>query len=920
MFRPNRLSIAVSLALLGGSIAAQAAADDTTAAETVQITGIRASLQQSITAKKNAASNVEIVTAEDVGKMPDKNIADALSRLSGVNVQYGGALAMDEAERIAIRGTSPNLNLTTVNGHALSSGDWHVGDQAGSGRSVGFGLMPSQLIARAVVNKTGMAELVEGGIAGNVDLVFRKPLDFKKPLTGDLSVGLVYAELANKTDPQVHGLVNWKNDSNTFGVLLQAFKEDRHLRRDGQETFSFTTVSKAVADRSGNPALEGKRLPGSLNSALFEGVRERSGGYLGLQFKPSSSLDINASIFSATLDAENYNSSAYALPGNIINNGGKITNYTVEGDVITKATLVRDTTRNPVTQPVQTLQFDHNNRAGAQSKSAFYDLDVKYKATDSLTLSAKAGYTEGSGVTQNQPSLFWGLYNTNMSYQINTTRPTDYSLFYDNGTQANLSTPAELKLMNIMAAAVESTDEESYLHLDGAYELNLGWLTKAKFGVRSAEHTREYKVWGGRFNALDPVAPTCPPGGLACFITSTPTPATGYPGNYADGLNAAFPRDLFRYHPDQIKDFSYTNANWDRNLNRILTSGYKVEEKNQAAYAQVDYEFGDITGNLGLRYVKTDLASLSYQALPAATCGALKPCNVPGAIVGSRYATYLPQLVESSHTAYLPSLNTRWDMGKGVISRLGLTRTLGRANYSELAGAVSLNDVLLTGSSGNPNLKPITSNNVDLSLAWYTGPRQYVQGAVFMQKMKDYVKPGTSDVEYYNLTFNRYDTYKVSSRIGVRAKIRGLEIGGETPIGNGFGLIANATYAKGEDAQGARMLGVSDWTYNLRGYYEDGKFNASLAYNYRTDYAIGLLGDGSNVQPGISKVNGAHFYKGAASLSASVGYKINDTFSVQLDANNLTDEVRHTYFIDQNAPGYWHQNGRQYFLSFKAKY
>ena len=121
--------------------------DDAQSVDKIEVTGIRASLEKSIAVKKDAATNVEVVTAEDVGKMPDKNIADALSRLSGVNVQYGLGLAFDEAERAAIRGTSPNLNLVTINGHSLSSGDWHVGDQsAASGRSIGFGLMPSQLI------------------------------------------------------------------------------------------------------------------------------------------------------------------------------------------------------------------------------------------------------------------------------------------------------------------------------------------------------------------------------------------------------------------------------------------------------------------------------------------------------------------------------------------------------------------------------------------------------------------------------------------------------------------------------------------------------------------------------------------------------------------------------------------------------
>jgi iron complex outermembrane receptor protein len=223
--------------------------------EAIVVTGIRASLERSIQTKQDADTNVEVVSAEDVGKMPDKNIADALSRLTGVNVQYGGALAMDEAERVAIRGTSPNLNLVTLNGHALSSGDWHVGDQAGSGRSVGFGLLPSQLIGQAIVYKTGRADITEGGIAGTVDIITRKPLDFRQQVTGEASVGMVYADLPKKSDPQVSGLIAWKSDDKTFGVMVQGFSEKRHLRRDGQEIFGYNYISVAQANASGNPAL-----------------------------------------------------------------------------------------------------------------------------------------------------------------------------------------------------------------------------------------------------------------------------------------------------------------------------------------------------------------------------------------------------------------------------------------------------------------------------------------------------------------------------------------------------------------------------------------------------------------------------------------------------------------------------------------
>src|SRR6266571_5310196 len=190
---------AVSLAMLSMSLPAMSYAqdgdkkDDAAPMQAVQVTGIRASLQASIASKKNADSNVEVLTADDVGKMPDKNIADALSRLTGVNVQYGGGGAFDEAERLAIRGTPPSLNLITMNSHALSSGDWHVGDQGG-GRSVGFGLMPSQILGRSVVYKTGQADITEGGIGGTVDIQTRNPLDFKQKLTGEMTAGVVYAQ------------------------------------------------------------------------------------------------------------------------------------------------------------------------------------------------------------------------------------------------------------------------------------------------------------------------------------------------------------------------------------------------------------------------------------------------------------------------------------------------------------------------------------------------------------------------------------------------------------------------------------------------------------------------------------------------------------------------------------------------------
>ena len=888
--------------------------DGVEADERIEVLGIRGAIERSIAVKKEAPTNVEVVTAEDVGKMPDKNIADALSRLTGVNVQYGLALAMDEAERAAIRGTSPNLNLITLNGHSLSSGDWHVGDQsAASGRSVGFGLMPSQLIGQAIVYKTGQADTPDGGIAGTIDILTRKPLGFGPAFSGEVSLGGVHAELADKTDPQVSGLLAWKNASNTFGVLVQGFKEDRHLRRDGQETFSYGIITAAQAANSGNPALAGLRMPGSLNSALFIGERKREGGYIGLQARPTRDLELNLSAFTSTLHANNYNSSPFALPTTVVAGGGRITDYTIEGDVITAATITAPTTRN-----TQSFEYDNYVRQGAKSTSEFYDFDVKWRVTHALTLTGRIGYTEGSGVTKTQPGAVFSIYDAGITYRLHGDNPPDWSV---NGVDLrNLMNGRYLLNTNSVAASAKSADDESYAHVDGEYAVNWGPVSTLKFGARWSDHERSYEVIAGRLNNLDPV-PGCVAGVACNYPPSTwPVPSTFYPSNYGSGLPGNYPRDLFRFDAGTLIAWGDANANWDPVLNKVWTSASTVKERIEAAYVMSEFERGVLSGNFGVRAVKTEVTSLFYQALTG-KCAAYAPpapppvCTVPGAITSARGVPVIPQQVTNDHTDYLPSLNVRWDLGRGLIGRLGVSRTLGRPNYGELAGSVVLNNTLLTGTGGNPNLKPITSNNIDVAIAWYLGTRAYVSAGVFAQDMRNYVKVGTAPVELINIDTGQLATYTVTSRIGKDAQLKGFELAAEAPLWRGFGVQANVTYIDAEDEDGLPMLGTSRWTYNVRGYYEDARWSASLAWNWRDDYAYFFQGNGTNT-PG----NGARYFAAAGSLSASLGYRVSPNVSVHLDANNLTDTIRYTYHVNKDAPAAFYQNGRQYFATVRVKF
>jgi iron complex outermembrane receptor protein len=293
------LSIVAALGVAGTASAQEAAsatqaapadqtADEATDLDTVVVRGIRGAIQQSLDTKREASSHVEAVSAEDIGKLPAKNVADTLRELPGVNISSASASegGFDEADRVSLRGTNPSLTQTTVNGHAVGTGDWFVLSQVQSvGRSVSYSLLPSEIVDQVVVHKTSEAKLVEGGSAGSVDIITRKPLQYADPFTASANIGAVYADLPGSTDPQFDALMNWKNAAGNLGVLVQGFYEKRSLRRDGQEVVGgYGMIGADAPVVQTNPDLAGVYYPNLLGAVLFEQERERKGGVIDVQF------------------------------------------------------------------------------------------------------------------------------------------------------------------------------------------------------------------------------------------------------------------------------------------------------------------------------------------------------------------------------------------------------------------------------------------------------------------------------------------------------------------------------------------------------------------------------------------------------------------------------------------------------------
>ena len=205
----------------------------------------------------------EVITAQDIGKFPDKNVADSLGRLTGVNVVTGSAAAggFGENQSVSIRGTDPELNLTLLDGHSLATGDWFVLDQGNGGRSFNFSMFPSEIVGSLEVYKSAQADIPEGGIGGTINVHSRMPLDLPSG-TFNLTAQGVYNDLSDKWKPQVSAVASWKNAAGTLGVLAAGFYEARSFRRDGQEFLGYATQDdfNGTGETVAYPALIGAEI------------------------------------------------------------------------------------------------------------------------------------------------------------------------------------------------------------------------------------------------------------------------------------------------------------------------------------------------------------------------------------------------------------------------------------------------------------------------------------------------------------------------------------------------------------------------------------------------------------------------------------------------------------------------------------
>ncbi|MEW6372471.1 MAG: TonB-dependent receptor [Pseudomonadota bacterium] len=870
------IAAAVMLLTMGAALDARAqqaeGAGEGGEVQQVVVTGVRAALEQSLRQKRNADSVVEVVTAEDIGKMPDKNVADAIQRLPGVNTQSsaGGEGGFGENDRVSLRGTSPSLQQTLFNGHAISTGDWFLLNQIGGnvGRSSSFSLLPSELVGSIVVQKSATADLVEGGVSGAINVITRRPLDFRQPLTFEASAQANYNDLSSKTKPHVSALVAMKNAANTAGFLLQGFSEKAAVRRDGQEILGYTPISATSAAAVANPSLAGVMVPTFIGATLFEQVKKRSGGAFDVELRPMRGLTLDLNGFYSELKAPHQNTNWLAAPMYSINDRGWIP----QNPVVRNNTLVAaGFTQNAG-------EVDNIYRPDAGGESWYLDFNGRFKVNDDLSVSGKLGRTHGVGYDRNDV-FYQNNVDGGMVYALNGLSPATVSF-----PGGNTVTPGSTAWAG--GGEAQSVDQEKYAQVDADWRVRGALVSTVRFGARLTDHER---------TAEHPLETRPGPVGF-----TNPGPAWNgemYPSDFANDLGGNLPSNFFKYPGWALGQWGAVPGNrlLDYTLRHNWMDEFRVGEKTAALYAMVEGGGDNWSGNIGLRAVQTRQTTI---------------VNLPGGpnpITGSAFGPYTPTVFKRTYRDYLPSANVKFDVRPDLVVRAAVAKTMARPDYSALGGSVSLNDDALSGNGGNVNLDPVRSTNFDLSAEWYFAPKALLSAGLFYMDLRSIVAQGTSFGTYYNNKRSALAEYQITSPFNTSGTNKGIELSYQQPLWNNFGFLANYTWADGELDDGSELLNSSKRTYNLTGYFENERFSARLAYSFRSAYKAG-------VDRGASQ-----HVDDMPSLAASVNVKLTERFTLTFDALNLTNETIKMYAENKDRPRAFYSNGRTFYLGVRGK-
>ncbi len=846
------------------STTANGSAEQPVAMGAFVVNGYATSLATSLQAKRQSEDNVEVISAEDVGKFPDTNLAESLSHLPGVSVDF----LFGEGERVSIEGTDPNLNRVLLNGQPVSTADWYVLDN--QSRQFNYLLLSPDLISQASVYKTWEPKLLEGSLGATVLVDTRNPLTMAPTvITGTITDD--YNDRSKKNEASVSAMFSWHNQADTFGIMIGGEDNRDYLRRDGVESLSEqnNTNLGVAGPLPGQPA--GPWVtPEVVNTAEFLQLRHHQGGNFAISLKPTDRLTLDFTGLYVKQTMNNVNFSYYIYPGDNWSGLPNITNATVTNGVL-----------NSYTINSAPLVIDAFNRA-AQIVTQQYDLKAKYKG-DGFDLVADAGTTRATGGTQHQ---FFGEYFVFASANINTGKGSSSfavtSVPGADPTASNLNSGADFSAAGEPSfdygniASNPEVDDQKWIQLDLTVPLK-GALKNVQAGLRISDEK------SGQVGSVVSV-----PG--ADEVT-TPLSALGVsaaPSNYLSGLP-----DITSSMSQHVLLNSYGSvANFIGNLPEgngqtllqyfdskppqdgavfTATPSFTIDERITAGYLESSFSDGPLSGNFGARAVTTTTTSASYDL-----------SNNPPTL----------QTSTSTYQNFLPAINLNYDLDKDQVLRFGVSEVIARPNTAAEANWVQLYDSTLAGVGGNASLHPDESTNLDLAYEYYFAKNSYLAVNLFYKDISNYIVNAANPEQWtdYSLTGHPTETYEITRPTnGGAATSEGATFSYQQALSNGFGISANYTLLHTSSANGPLPFSSKN-QFNISPFYENRWGSIRLSYAWRDDYESSSFNGQSAV-----------WTSPYARVNATASIIITKNLSLVLSATNLLDETYRQYFLNHGA-------------------
>lgn len=753
---------ASAVSLISAMPAAAQEADEELTQDVVVVQGVRASLERAMDIKRTADGVVDAISAEDIGKFPDTNLAESLQRISGVSIDRVNG----EGSQITVRGFGPDFNLVTLNGRTMPTAEASVvgsrgNYNGGGGRAFDFSNLASEGVAALEVYKTGNATIPTGGIGATVNIKTARPLDLgTKATIGAKLINDTSVERGDDFTPEVSGLASWVDESDRFGVSIFGSYSKRDSGAPTQQVNDWIVQESpdgSIASgyvRAGNttqitnPPAAGQLYAIAQDSRYdFSDLsRERLNGQAIVQFRASDALTLTGDYTYAKNESEEQRyeqTNWFATPMDqfIFDNSGPV------------ATAVFMQENN---NGAKDMGFEQTNRASKDELNSLgFNAEWEFSDRARMIFDAHTSKAETGGnnplghsatfVTFGAPVILQHSVDYRSGYPIQSYTIDDSVRGNDNGVLdvGDLGTQVQRSYLANVEHQVDELDMRFVWDFDNSSLTVGGNYRDAEFSRFTRSTQQDLGSWGianpGDVEQYAPglVSTYC----LSCTFDDVPV-------GQAD---IAFMADATRLFPIFAQAYA-------ANAVSVSETQDTVKEEITSLFAQFQME-GELAGrparlNAGIRYEDTEVSSVTLQSVPSGILWQsdndflVQQSGQKDAVSGG-----------GSYDHLLPNFDLSVDVTDSIVARASFSKTIGRAAYSNLLASTTANapnrpTVLggqVTGSSQNPALVPLESDNFDLSLEWYYGDASYVSVGYFDKKVKNFIGTGSVDRNLFDL-------------------------------------------------------------------------------------------------------------------------------------------------------------------------